>query len=234
MQAISGYRGSGLNKKTQSVMNFLRKHWYDIGGLFAGVIIIYIFKYHHSLTNYQYLMWLSLVALFFHQLEEYRIVGTFPGMLNRAMYKSEMPDRYPLNTNTALLVNVIVGWAFYFFAAFFAEKAIWLGLATILISLGNIIAHTILFNVKGKTIYNAGMVTSWIFFAPCIYFFFSIVYNENLITITDYLIGIPLGIALNVIGILKIIDWLANRNTPYIFEDRNLLLKDRMKMPVNK
>ena len=210
-------------------MNFLRKHWYDLGSVFAGITIIYIFKFHYSLTSYQYLMWLSLASLFFHQLEEYRIVGTFPGMLNAVVYKSEMPDRYPLNTNSALFVNVIVGWTFYFFAVFFAEKAIWLGLATILTSLGNIIAHTFLFNIKGKTIYNAGMVTGWLFFAPCIYFFFLIVCNENIVTITDYLIGIPLGITLNLIGVLKIIDWMANRNTTFIFEDRNLLLKDRTK-----
>lgn len=79
-------------------MNFLRKHWYDLGSVFAGITIIYIFKFHYSLTSYQYLMWLSLASLFFHQLEEYRIVGTFPGMLNAVVYKSEMPDRYPLNT----------------------------------------------------------------------------------------------------------------------------------------
>jgi hypothetical protein len=208
-------------------MNFLRKHWYDLGALLVVVIIIYLFTCRNSLTNYQCVMWLSLVSLFFHQLEEYRVVGTFPGMLNTAMYKSEIPDRYPLNTNTALFVNVVVGWAFYFFAAFFAEKAIWLGLATILISLGNIIAHTFLFNIKGKTIYNAGMATSLIFFVPCVYFFFSIVHQEDLITTTDYLIGIPTGIILNVIGVLKTIDWMADRNTSYIFEERNLLWKDR-------
>lgn len=210
-------------------MNFLRKHWYDLGGLFSGLIVIYILKYQHALTNYQCLMWLSLVSLLFHQLEEYRIVGTFPGMLNTAMYKSEIPDRYPLNTNTALYINVIIGWTLYFFAAFFAERAIWLGIATILISFGNIMAHTVLFNIKGKTIYNAGMATSLLFFAPCVYFFCAIVYNEHLVTITDYLVGIPLGIVLNVIGVLKTIDWLANRNTTYIFEERNLLLKDRKK-----
>ena len=150
-------------------------------------------------------------------------------MLNTAMYKSEIPNRYPLNTNTAFYVNVIVGWTFYFFAAFFAEKAIWLGLATISVSFGNIIAHTFLFNIKGKTIYNAGMVTSWIFFVPCVYFFFAIVHHEHLASTTDYLIGISLGVTLNVIGVLKVIDWMANRNTTYIFEERNLLLKDRKK-----
>ena len=195
-------------------MNFLRKHWYDLGGLFSGVVIIYIFKYHFSFTDYQCLMWLSLVSLFFHQLEEYRIVGTFPGMLNTTMYKSDIPNRYPLNTNTAFYVNVII----------------WLGLATILISFGNIVAHTFVFNIKGKTIYNAGLATTWIFFAPCVYFFFAIVYYEHLATTTDYLVGILLGIILNVIGVLKVIDWMANRNTIYIFEERNLLLKDRKKI----
>jgi len=88
-----------------------------------------------------------------------------------------------------------------------------LGLATILISVGNIIAHTVLFNVKGKTIYNAGMATSWFFFAPCAYFFFSIICTGHLVTTADYLIGIPLGIILNVVGVLKLIDWLADKNT---------------------
>ncbi|HEY5464022.1 MAG TPA: HXXEE domain-containing protein [Hanamia sp.] len=172
-------------------------------------------------------MWLSLASLFFHQLEEYRIAGTFPGMMNRVMFKSDLPDRYPLNTNTALLINVIVGWLFYFLAAFFGKKAIWLGIATIMVSLGNFIAHTFLFNIKGKTFYNAGMITSWIFFAPCVYFFFYIIYSENLITPSDYLIGIPLGVIFNVIGIFKLIDWLKDKNTTYIFGQRNLLPKDR-------
>jgi len=208
-------------------MNTLRKHWYDIGGALSVLVLGFAALQFKTLSHYQLLMWLSLVSLFFHQLEEYRIVGTFPGMVNTAMYKSNLPDRYPLNTNTSLYVNIIVGWLFYFLAAVFAEKAVWLGLATIVVSIGNTIAHTTVFNIKGKTLYNAGLVTSWLLFAPCIYFFFSIVQTDHLITMTDYLIGIPLGIALNVIGIIKLIDWMADKNTTYIFEQRNLLNGDR-------
>lgn len=208
-------------------MNTLRKHWYDIGGLLSIIVLGFIYLNFKTLSDYQLLMWFSLISLFFHQLEEYRIVGTFPGMVNTAMYKSDMPDRYPLNTNTSLCVNVIVGWLFYFLAAVFAEKAIWLGLATIVVSIGNILAHTTLFNIKGKTIYNAGLATSWLLFMPCVYFFFSIVYADHLIKLTDYLIGIPLGIALNIIGIIKLIDWMANKNTTYIFEQRNMLTNYR-------
>lgn len=208
-------------------MNYLRKHWYDLGGILAFMVLIYILVNISSLTGYGLLMWLSLATLFFHQLEEYRIAGTFPGMINTVMFNSNMPDRYPLNTNTAFIINVFVGWLFYFVAALLGEKAIWLGLATILVSLGNFIAHTFLFNIKGRTFYNAGMITALIFFAPAVYFFFHIVYADNLITTADYLVGIPLGLALNIIGVFKFIAWLKNKNTSYIFEQRNLLPADR-------
>ena len=210
-------------------MNFLRKHWYDLAGFFSIVVLAYIFINHHNMTNYQLIVWVSLITLFFHQLEEYRIAGTFPGMLNTALYKSTMPDRYPLNTNTAFYINVVVGWTFYVAAAVFAEKAIYLGIATIMVSLGNTIAHTTLFNIKGRTLYNAGLLTSWLLFIPCAYFFFIIIHTEHLVTMTDYLIGIPLGIVINVVGILKLISWMANKDTTYIFDDRNLLPKDRKK-----
>ena len=210
-------------------MNFLRKHWYDLAGFFSIVILVYIFINYHNLTNYQLIVWVSLITLFFHQLEEYRIAGTFPGMLNTALYKSTMPDRYPLNTNTAFYINVVVGWTFYVAAAVLAEKAIYLGIATIMLSLGNTIAHTTLFNIKGRTLYNAGLLTSWLLFIPCAYFFFIIIHREHLVTMTDYLIGIPLGIVINVVGILILISWMANKDTTYIFDDRNLLPKDRKK-----
>ncbi len=208
-------------------MKFLRKHWYDLGGVFSIFIIVYVLMRHKNLTNYQILIWLNLVTLFFHQLEEYRIAGTFPGMLNTVVFKSEIPDRYPLNTRTALYINVDIGWLFYFLAAVFAEKAMWLGVAVLLVSAGNVIAHTFLFNIKGKTIYNAGLVTCWLLFVPSIGLFLSIIHTDHLVKNIDFFIGIPLGIILNVFGILKPIAWLADKETPYVFEQRNLLLLNR-------
>ncbi|MEO8719764.1 MAG: HXXEE domain-containing protein [Ginsengibacter sp.] len=208
-------------------MNTLRKHWYDLGGILASIVIIYVMIAFRKLTEYELLMWLSLASLFFHQLEEYRVVGTFPGMINTVIFKSNLPDRYPLNTNSSLIINVTIGWLLYFSAAYLGEKTIWLGLAVIMVSLGNFIAHTFLFNIKGKTLFNAGMITSWIFFAPCIYFFIYVVYTQDLIKTSDYLIGIPIGLAFNFIGIFKMIDWLKDKNTTYIFGQRNLLPKDR-------
>lgn len=209
-------------------MKFVTKHWFDIGAGLTVLVLIYLYQ-AKDLTNYDYVMWLSLVSLFLHQLEEYKLVGTFPGMLNRVMFKSDIPDRYPLNALTSVYVNVLVGWLSYFFAAIFGQQAIWLGIATMLVSLGNTVAHSTVFNIKGKTYYNAGMATSWLLFAPCIYFFFKTIHTEHLVTFTDYIIGVPVGIFLNVIGIIKLIDWFADKDTKYVFEQKNLLPIDRQK-----
>ena len=209
-------------------MNFLRSHWFDVGGILAILTLIFLLTFHASLTKYSCLMWLSLISLFLHQMEEYRIAGTFPGLINQIMFPSDIPDRYPLNSNTSLLLNVGIGWTLYFLAAVIGEHLLWLGMAAIIVSAGNILAHTFLFNLKGKTYYNAGLVTCWIFFAPCTIYFFLIIHREHLAASLDYYIGIPLGIIINIFGILKPIQWLADRNSPYLFETWHLLPPEKL------
>ncbi len=208
-------------------MNYIRKHWFDIGGIAGLIILVVLLFEYQKLSNYQLLMWLSLISLFSHQLEEYRIAGTFPGMVNRVLFNSDLPDRYPLNSNTSLIINVFLGWSIYLFAILAGDKLIWLGMSTIFVSLGNIVAHTFVFNLKGKTLYNAGLISCWLLFAPCVFFFFKIINQEHLATRADFMIGIPLGIAINIFGVLKPIKWLANRNTRFVFEKKQLLSGDR-------
>lgn len=210
-------------------MNLLRKHWFDIGGLLAFIVLIYLYTAYPRLLTIQTVLWLSLASLFIHQIEEYRYPGYFPGMLNSVMYKSDIPDRYPLNAQTSFIVNVPMGWLFYFLAAVFANQFIWLGIGTMLVSFGNVVAHTLLFNVKGKTWYNPGLCTAWILFAPLLYWFVHTLCVNHIAGIADWIAGIALGIILNVVGILKLIDWLANRNTTYVFEQRQLRPEDRYK-----
>jgi len=202
-------------------MNFMRLHWFDIGlglALITGGILVLL-----KLNPLSLLLWVSLISLFLHQFEEYRYPGYFPGILNTVMFSSKQPDRYPLNTNIAFIVNVFVGWLSYFLAAVFGERVIWLGIATILVSVGNIIAHTFLFNIKGKTLYNPGMFTAIVLFLPIAAYFGYLLIKGNLATPIDWTVGLILGAALNFIGILKLISWLKDENTRYIFPQRCLL-----------
>jgi hypothetical protein len=147
-------------------MKFLRLHWFDLGAGLAIAAAWYAFS--RPLSPLTFLLWLNLIALLLHQFEEYRLPGTFPGMLNRVMFASSRPDRYPLNTNTALIINVFVGWTVYLLAAMLGEQTVWLGIAAMLVSLGNVLAHTLLFNIRGKTWYNPGMLTAVVLFAPLV------------------------------------------------------------------
>ena len=141
---------------------------------------------------------------------------------NTLAFQSAKPDRYPLNPNTALVVNVGVGWLFYVAAAVFGDHVVWLGMATILVSVGNVVAHAVLFNLKGKTIYNPGMATAVVLFLPlAVYFFYEVVQNHSAAS-GDWIIGVALGLVLNYVGVLKLIDWLKDENTPYVFPARCL------------
>jgi hypothetical protein len=204
-----------------AAMNFMRLHWFDLGLVLAAMVGGFMLIAHPA--GLALLLWVSLITLFLHQVEEYRYPGYFPGMMNSVMFSSKQSDRYPLNTNTALIVNVIVGWLSYLLAALFTDKALWLGTATILVSAGNFVAHTFLFNIKGKTFYNPGMLTADLLFLPIVIYFFAFVIQNNLATPLDWVLGIILGIVLNVIGILKMIDWMKDKNTRHIFPARFLV-----------
>lgn len=205
-------------------MNFFRYHWFDFALLLTVTLAVAL--YITQPRGMTLLLWLSLGSLFLHQVEEWRYPGYFPRMVNKAMFNSDLPDRFPLNANSGMLVNVVLGWGGYVLAALFWKHAMWLAIATILVSVGNIIAHTFIFNIKGKTFYNPGLITSWIFFVPITYRFFDDVISQKLATPLDWSIGVVLGIALNYFGVYRMIIWLADKNTPYVFPQRFLIKSD--------
>jgi hypothetical protein len=202
-------------------MNMLRLHWFDLGIVLAVLVGGYVLLAQPQ--GLALLLWISLITLFLHQFEEYRYPGYFPGMINMAMYASPRPDRYPLNTNTALLINVVLGWVGYFLAAVLSERAVWLGVALVLVSVGNVIAHTLLFNIRRHSLYNPGMLTALVLFLPLAIYFFAWVIGHNVASPLDWVVGVALGAAVNYVGVLKMIDWMKDANTPYVFPTRFLV-----------
>lgn len=209
-------------------MHFWRTHWFDLGALLALPLAAWLYAHRAGLPTIQLILGLNLLALLLHQAEEYRWPGYFPGMLNAALYRSAAPDRYPLNPQTALLVNVGIGWVSYALAAVFYQQAPWLGIATVLVSVGNVAAHTLLFNLKGRTWYNPGLDTALLLFLPLAIWFSRILLTQHLATPAQWATGVAAGAALNYLGILKLIDWLADADTPFRFERRQLRPEDRV------
>lgn len=211
---------------TAERMAFWRKHWFDVGGGLALLLGGWLYRHRAGLRPEQWLLGANFVALLLHQVEEYRWPGYFPGMLNAAVYGSFTPDRFPLNPQTALRINVGVGWVAYALAARYAQL-LGLGIATGLVSLGNVAAHAYWFNRKGHTWYNPGLATALMLFLPLAGAYGHRLVAHRLAAPRDWLFGVSLGLVLNYFGVLKPIAWLADPHTPFRFARRQLRLADR-------
>ena len=208
----------------------MERHWFDVGGGLGVVLIIWLTVSGSSMPTLTLVLWLSLLSLLAHQVEEWRWPGWFPGMLNVVLFRSDDPWRYPLNVRSGLAVNVGVGWIGYLLAALFAQEALWLGLATILVSLGNCILHLIVIPIRGRMLYNPGMVTSLLLFAPLVVWFLAIAWP--LMSAADIVAGLALGLVLNIGGVIGLIRVMENRDAPP-FEDRQVLPALRFQRPEN-
>lgn len=199
-------------------MSYFRRYWYRIGLVLATILAAAIAVGYWDISSFRTLLCISFISLLIHQFEEYQLPGYFPRMINTVMFKSTRPDRYPLNANTAWIINVWLGWPLYILAIVFADKAIWLATATIMVSAGNVIAHVLLFNIKGRTLYNPGMASALLLFLPMVIYFFIFLVQHQLWSIDSFLVGLALGAAINYFGVLKPITLLSNKNTPYVFK----------------
>ena len=90
-------------------MRNYRDSWFNVGAVLAMAIAGALALSHRKISRSRLFSILNLAALMAHQFEEYGSPGYFPGLLNGGVFKSDKPDRYPLNTNSALIVNAVAG-----------------------------------------------------------------------------------------------------------------------------
>ena len=153
-------------------MRLIRNHWFDWGLLIAVITSVVVFTNLEKFSSVKLILWLNFIFLLLHQFEEYRFPGTFPFFFNKYINKSPMPDRYPLNTHSAFIINVLFGWIGYLIAIEFGERIVLIGMMVIFASLLNFVAHVFIANIKAKTFYNPGMATSLLLFLPLAIFYF--------------------------------------------------------------
>jgi len=201
-------------------VRFAERHWFDVGAVLGLALAIWLIIAGSAMDTITLILWISLLTLFAHQVEEWRWPGWFPGMLNVVLFRSDDPWRFPLNVRSGLVVNVVVGWGSYLLAALFGERALWLAMATILVSLGNCVLHLIVIPIRGRIPYNPGMATSLVLFLPVSVWFFVTAWSS--MSVGDVVVGLLLGIVLNVGGVIGVIRALEDQDAPP-FEDRQVL-----------
>jgi hypothetical protein len=123
-------------------MRNYRDNWFNVGAVLAIAIAGALALSHRRLSRPRLFSALNLAALLAHQFEEYGFPGYFPGLLNAGLFKSDKPDRYPLNANSALIINTALAYPFYVLPVPFPKRR-WLGLAPVLFGFGQAVFHGI-------------------------------------------------------------------------------------------
>lgn len=204
-------------------MNFMRKNWYYVGGGLFVVLAIGLAIFWNDMSVLRKLMWISFMALLVHQFEEYAWPGGFPAVMNIAWQPDQRgkPDRYRLNQQTALFVNVFFAYPFYILPILF-PNLIWYALAQVLFGMAQFGVHGILINRKLRSIYNPGLFAVVFLHWPIgIYTIWYVVVN-HLVQWWMWPVAIVLLAFAAFFGINMMISRFADPNSPYPFDQREM------------
>lgn len=204
-------------------MRTLRRHWYNIGLVVAVAAALCLWLVWAHIDVVQRLLALNFIAILAHQFEEYGWPGGEPAIMNMVLRQSDRPDRYPLNQNSAMIVNVLASYAFYLIPVFL-PNVIWLGLAPVLFGMvGQFIVHGILTNYKMRTFYNPGFAAVLLLHIPIGAYYIYYVHANNLIGAWDWVIGVIYMVVFTFVSLVKMTyAWLADKDSPYVFADEEM------------
>jgi Protein of unknown function with HXXEE motif len=201
-------------------MGWYRQNWYYVGTVVAAAALIYLAARWSSLDAIQRILLAAFALVPLHEFEEYGWPGGEPAIMNRVIQPSDRPDRYPLNQNSATIVNV--AWYPFALVALIFPDEHWLGLGTLLFWVGQLVIHGIVTNKKLRTFYNPGTLTMLLGLALLVYYIGYLESNDTL-SVWDWAGAIAVTASFAVIFLLKMTyTWLADKNSPYPFTDNEM------------
>jgi hypothetical protein len=142
-----------------------RQNWPRVGAVLGMGIAGATSLVARKMSRTQALSALNFAALTVHQYEEYEDPGYFPGQFNGGVLHSKEPDRFPLNTNTALIVNVPLAYPFYALPIVFPEHRV-LGIAPVLFGFLQAAGHGTIFPKLAGDRYSPGFLASALLHVP--------------------------------------------------------------------
>ncbi len=202
-------------------MRDYRDNWFKVGAVLALAIAGILTLSGRRLSRPRLFSALNLAALMVHQFEEYGFPGYFPGMLNAAVFKSDKPDRYPLNTNSSLIVNAVFGYPIYVLPVIFPERRS-LGLAPVLFGFCQAVFHGIIPPLRAKARYGPGFLSALFLHVPIGISYVRAVNSERSLGREEVAIGAAYMLAFAALGIGAPIRLLRNEESPYRFTERQV------------
>lgn len=198
-----------------------RKNWPRVGALLGMGIAGATALNSKRLSRPQTFSALNFAALTAHQYEEYEDPGYFPGQFNGGVLHSDEPDRYPLNTNTALIVNVPLAYTFYALPIGFPKGRV-LGIAPVLFGFLQAAGHGTIFPKLAGDRYSPGFIASLLLHVPIGITYLRALNAEEPIKRSDLTKAMAYNFAFAISSIAGPNVLLKNKNSPYRFTAKQM------------
>lgn len=198
-----------------------RSQWPRVGAVTALAVAGITALGAKRMSKPQRLAALNLAALMAHQYEEYVDPGWFPGQFNHGLAHSNQPRNYPLNQDSALVVNVAFGYPFYLAPLIFS-KTKWLGLAPAMFGIAQAVAHGVVFPRRTGDKYSPGFFTAALLHVPLGLSVITALREQDGLDRCDYLKGALATVTFAVIGIAGPILVGRDKNSPHAFTEAQM------------
>jgi hypothetical protein len=194
-------------------MGFLRDNWFRLGVFAFACMAFWALFLGDGMDMTRRLLLASLMALPMHQFEEYQMPGGGPVVINRYFYgEKELFRHYPGNWGSIMVVN-LSAYVFYALALAF-PRLVWLGLATMLFNLYQVLGHCVQMNVKMRTWYNPGMATALLLFLPISCAYIARVVGVGMVGASDWVLAVIVFVMIAALTVVLPVQGLKRRDSP--------------------
>lgn len=202
--------------ESRSPLDAYRDHWYEVGAVLGMAVLGGTVLRQPAMPAPQALTTLNFAALTVHQFEEYKFPGTFPGQFNAGVFKSDRPDRFPLNTQSTLLINTAIAYTFYLLPLAFPRKR-WLGIAPVIFGFAQAVGHGLVFPRLAGERYSPGFLASALLHVPIGVRYLQALRDERPISSKEWRASVLYTVGFALAGVLAPQQLLKDKNSPYRF-----------------
>lgn len=172
-------------------------------------------------ANVRALAVMNSITMSAHQYEEYVDPGWFPGMANRALFKSDQPRNWPLNAQGLMCANW--GFSALYIPPILFPKVKWLVLPGAVLGIFQAFAHGVLMPRAAHTRYSPGLLTSALLHVPIgVATIRGIRAEQGPISRVDWARSAAVVAGFFAVGVILPNAAYAKRDSPYPISDRQL------------
>lgn len=164
-------------------------NWHHISVYLGGVTAVLAVLLPIGIV--QKLLLISVAILFLHFYEEFGWPGGFPYMGVKVLLGKDEPD--PSKWNCNHLSSMFGNWFFLvtvYLLPVFLPSVRFLTIGALMFNFAELLMHLVLFNVRLKAWYNAGLITALFGLAPISFYYFFVVFDPATFLWYDYAIAV--------------------------------------------